>query len=86
MRVTLTRGHLGVGVHLAPGQARHPLPGAPLLVRVMFLRHPGLPVNVWDPHFPLLVEPPVEGHRALGQLLVPGGGEEALQVSHRVGP
>ena len=78
--------HLGVGVDLALAQAWHSLPLGPLLLRVMFLRHPGLTVNVGDPHLALLVEPPVEGHGALGQLLVPGGGQEALQVCHRVGP
>ena len=84
--VRLLTCHLGVRVDLAQAHTWHSLPPGPLLVRVMFLSHPGLTVNVGDPHLALLVEPPVEGHGALGQLLVPGGGQEALQVGYRVGP
>ena len=52
----------------------------------MFLSDPGLSVNVRYPHLALLVEPPVEGHGVLGQLLVLVGVEEPLKVHDRVWP
>ena len=48
-----------------------------------YLSNSGLTVDVRDPHLPLLVEPPVEGHRALRQLLVGVCVEEALQGGDR---
>lgn len=45
-----------------------------------------LAVNVGYPHLALLVEPPVEGHGALGQLLVAARAQEPLQARHRVRP
>ena len=51
-----------------------------------FRTMPSLPtclaVNVGYPHLALLVEPPVEGHGALGQLLVAACAQEPLQARH----
>ena len=77
--------NLRICVDLSRSPTWHTLTSSPIVV-VMLLSHPGLSVNVGDPHLALLVEPPVEGHGVLGQLLVLAGVEEPLKVHHRVGP
>ncbi len=54
---------------------RHPLPAVPLVV-VVSLRHPGLSVDVWDSHAPLLVQLPVERAHVLHVVLITVGVEE----------